>query len=341
MGERRAAGVEHDRRPPIFLAGPDRSGLGLLSELLESHPELTISRRTDFWGRYAGRYGDLLPQDVDRCLDDMAADRRWREFRPDRRRVHDDLADDRTDARLYASLQQQRMERLGKTRWGDKSLGSEIHADRILTAFRTARMVHVVRDPRDRYASQKLHRGASRGGASAGAAIWRDSVRLADRHARRYPTRYRTVRYEALVRDPEGTLEELCAWLGLPGSIELAGTAALHTGSVGRHLTDLTLRERRVIEDATGEQLGRFGYRPAPPTSQPLTARWSATLWRPLDRTRVALWAPWSRLSQRVSAAPPPRAHRGDTAPSGPAAERVAASAPGGDSEGVSETLGR
>jgi hypothetical protein len=320
MGEPGARGDEPDGRAPIFLAGPDRSGIGLLCELFERHPELAMSRRTDFWDRYAGRYGDLRTRDVDRCLDDMAVDRRWREFAPDRERVHAEVADDRTDARLFASLQQQRMERLGRTRWGDKSLGSEVHADRILTAFPTAMMVHVIRDPRDRYASQKLHRGASRGGASAGAALWRDSVRWADRHMRRFPTRYRIVRYEALVRDPEGTLEELCGWLGLPGGVELAATTVLHTRSIGRYRTDLTLRELKVIEDTTGEQLRRFGYRPAPPVSQPRAARWSNTFWRPLDRTCVALWTPWTRLSRRRSAAPPPRASRGPSSPALPGA---------------------
>jgi hypothetical protein len=328
MSERTRPGSGADGRGPVFLAGADRSGIGLLGELLEGHPDLAMSRRTDFWQRYCGRYGDLGPADVDRCLTDMAADRRWRDFSPDRAQVLADLEVCRSDAQLFASLQRQRMERLGKTRWGDKSLGSEIHADRILSAFPTAMMVHVIRDPRDRYASQKLHRGASRGGASAGAALWRDSVRLADRHALRYPTRYRTVRYEALVRDPEGTLEELCGWLGLPGGAELAATTVLHTRSIGRYRTDLTLRELTVIEDTTRGHLGGFGYRPEPPVPQPRTVRWSTTFWRTVDRTGVALWTPWSRLSQRLAAAPPPRAHEGSPSVPAPGADRAVNAAP-------------
>ena len=78
------------------------------------------------------------------------------------------------------------MQRLGKLRWGDKSLGAERYADTILAAYPQAKMIHIIRDPRDRYASQFNHRGVGKGQLGAGTALWLWSVRLAERNQRQH-----------------------------------------------------------------------------------------------------------------------------------------------------------
>jgi hypothetical protein len=297
---------------PVFLAGIDRSGIGLLGELLERHPRIAMTRRTDFWSRYHGRYGDLrAPSNVDRCLRALAADRRGRAFEPDRDRLLAELAVEPTYPRMFELLQQQRMERLGKARWGDKSLGTERYAVLVLGSYPTARMIHVVRDPRDRYASQKYHRQGGRGGAAAGAALWNWSVRLAERNTRRYPDRYLVVRYEALAEDPERTLRTVCAFLGEPYPDGLLDDLALgaqpstdrdplpgpiHTRSVGAFRGRLTPREVLTLQLGTGHRLSRYGYvrEPVPLTR---SARWRFALAElPFDAVRLALWGPWRRL---------------------------------------------
>ena len=64
---------------------------------------------------------------------------------------------------LLNALEEQHLHRLGKSRWGDKSLGAEGHATAIFREFPEAAMVHIIRDPRDRYASQASHRRPARG----------------------------------------------------------------------------------------------------------------------------------------------------------------------------------
>ena len=165
---------------PIFLAGVDRSGIGLLGELLECHPAVSMTRRTNFWAFYAGRFGSLAnPHTVDRCLDEMMRNARMRVLEPDDARLQADLAHGApTYERLFELLQLQLMERRGRTRWGDKSLGAERYARTILSAYPTAAMVHVLRDPRDRYASHDRHRQPRRSGVGHGAAMWQWSERL-------------------------------------------------------------------------------------------------------------------------------------------------------------------
>lgn len=74
---------------PVFLAGVDRAGIGLLGEVLECHPDLSMTRRTNFWAFYADRLGALTgPAAVDRCIDEMMRNARMRVLRPDRDRLH-------------------------------------------------------------------------------------------------------------------------------------------------------------------------------------------------------------------------------------------------------------
>ena len=51
--------AEEPAPEPLFLAGADRSGIGLLGDVLDRHPQVAISRRINFWTFYDRRYGPL------------------------------------------------------------------------------------------------------------------------------------------------------------------------------------------------------------------------------------------------------------------------------------------
>jgi hypothetical protein len=78
-----------------------------------------------------------------------------------------------------------------------------------------AKMIHVVRDPRDRYASVVGRRGRDRNSIGSIMGRWSKSVRAGDRHRRRFPDSFMTVRFEDVVIDPEGSLRSLCSFTGL------------------------------------------------------------------------------------------------------------------------------
>src|SRR5207248_1408006 len=77
----------------------------------------------------------------------------------------------------------------------------------------TAKIIHIIRDPRDRYASALKRWGKIEGKVGAGTAIWQSSVSLAQRNLHRYPKRYKIIRYETLAAQPEATLRDICAFL--------------------------------------------------------------------------------------------------------------------------------
>lgn len=265
---------------PVFLAGVDRTGIGLLGELLEAHPNVAVTRRINFWSFYYNRYGDLSdPQNLERCLTDMMRYTRIKRLQPQPERLRRDfLNGEQSYSRLFALLEEQNMERLGKSRWADKSLNSERYADTILSAFSRAKMVHIIRDPRDRYASHLTHRGGRKGKVGGGTALWLWSARLAERNLRRYPSRYKVVQYEALVAQPETFLGEFCDFIGEeysplmltvePADQSESGPEAIAdrlprviwSTSVGRYRETLSEREVAFIQMVTRDKMSHYGY---------------------------------------------------------------------------------
>ncbi len=253
---------------PVFLAGADRSGVGLLGELLEQHPNLAIARRINFFSFYDRRFGDLGKRDnLERAVTAMMRYRRVQDLGTN---SGEWLAELRAGGlnyhRLLGVLLCQYARRTGKLRWGDKSINTERYADRIFTYFPHAEMIHVIRDPRDRYASQVHHRTAGRGRVGSGAALWLSSVRWGRRNLRRYPGGYLLVRYEDLVVRPRSTLEEVCRFLEEEFSERMLldpahdGPRRFTDASIGRYRRDLATGDANFIELVAGRQMAHFGY---------------------------------------------------------------------------------
>ncbi len=198
---------------PIFIGGLSFSGKTLLRLMLTSHPNIAITRRTYMWPRYYGRYGDVSqPDNFERCLSAMLRHKHMQALKPDPERIRREFwQGPPTYARLFALFQGHYAERLGKPRWGDQLGFIERYADPIFAAYPTAKMIHMIRDPRDRYEAAVTPSQHRKGKVGWDTAKWLQSVGLARRNQRRYPDRYQIVRYETLVAQPEKTLREVCA----------------------------------------------------------------------------------------------------------------------------------
>lgn len=223
---------------PIFIAGPDRSGTTLLFALLASHPNISMVRRTNMWRYFHKRYGDLKQsENFDRCFGEMLRYNRICNFlQPDAKRIRQEFwLGEPTYGRLFSLFHQQHAESLGKTRWGDKSLHTEHYVDRVFAEFPDAKIIHITRDPRDRYASVRKRHGRDvprLGGANG---RWLFSMTKALDNRKRFPGQYKIIRFEDLAGDPEGTMREVCAFIGeeyIPEMLTMSG-ASDHTSSGG------------------------------------------------------------------------------------------------------------
>lgn len=232
MGKRKYQGLsivmnEKERitnnKGPIFIAGPERSGTSLIYALLASHPNIAMTRRTNLWTHYYKQYGDLSnPDNFERCLHMMMRYKRLIKLNPDPDRIREDFwKGEPTYANLFAILEEHYAEQLGKPRWGDKSLNTERYTDKIVQAYPNARIIHMIRDPRDRYSSSLTRWKISRGGIGSGTGIWLNTISLGEHYKKKYPNNYRTIRYEDLASDPVKTLMEICKFIDEPYSEEM------------------------------------------------------------------------------------------------------------------------
>lgn len=314
--ERSHVSAEHGGGP-IFIAGPDRSGTTLMYSLLASHPNISMVRRTNMWRYFHERYGDLGDADnFERCLDEMLRYRRMRHLQPDEERIRREfLEGSRTYGRLFALFHQHNAERVGRSRWGDKSLHTELFADAVFREFPDAYIVHMVRDPRDRYASVSKRNGQDLDRVGAATARWLVSSRAGRRNAERYPDRYRLVRFEELAEDPESVVRSVCEFVGEPFFAEMLAMNAvpehrdaggnssfgdgtpgtISTRPIGRYREVLSAADVAFIQLVAGRELSRLGYehdriRP----DRPLRfALWHA----PVNALKMASWTALLRLA--------------------------------------------
>ena len=263
---------------PIFVSGPSRSGKTLMSVILSSHSRIVVSRRTDMWPRFYQRFGDLEQRDnFERCLAAMLMQSHITALGPDVERLRREfLGGPRSYARLFALLHEHHAERCGKARWGDQTTGLETLADRILPAYDGARFIHMVRDPRDRYAAVVERRPQRRFALPRSTMVWARSAALAVRNEARYPDVYRSVRYEALVSRPEQTIRNVCTFLGeeyQPSMLRLESESRyddarrasktgipLTTAHIGRYRDVLDRRSSAFVGLVARREMRKLGY---------------------------------------------------------------------------------
>lgn len=269
-------------REPIFIAGPDRSGTTLLYALMASHPNISMSRRTNFWRWFYGRYGALSEKEnFERCLGDMLNYKRMQRLAPDGERIRAEFWQGAPSyGRLFSLFLQHNAERIGKPRWGDKSLHTEHYTDQLFAEFPNAKIIHTTRDPRDRYASVRKRFGRDNPRMAAATGRWLASMRAAEKNLKQYPGNYMVITFENLASDPEGTLRNICGFIGedyAPEMLTMQGAAeyresggnssfnkitpgAISTSPIGRFRSVLTPTEIAFIQKYAGETMEMFGY---------------------------------------------------------------------------------
>ena len=272
---------------PVFVGGAERTGTSLMYALLTSHPNISMTRRTNYWRYIDQKFGDLaLDENLEACLDVMRRYKRMVAIEPDWERLEDDFRREPGGyGRLYELLQRQQMERDGKSRWGDKSLLNEKHAARIFEEFPNARIIVMLRDPRDRYASVLARWKVRRGGVGAGMAEWLLSVTHAEEGIRRWPGQCTIVRYEDLAASPESEMRRICEFIGEPFDpvmLDMRGaerfreqganssygrrpTGTISTSSIGKYTGVLTDDQVRYVERVADDEMARHGYEAALP----------------------------------------------------------------------------
>lgn len=272
---------------PIYIGGLDRCGKTTMRDFLASHPNIAIPAvGSNMWTYFYDQFGDLSEEDnFERCLEALLHYKHVRFLQPDPERIRREFwQGPPTYARLFSLFLIHYAERQGKPRWGAQTGLIERYADQLFAAYADLKIIHMVRDPRDRYEASLARWPNGKGRAGGASARWLYSMNLAERHLRRYPEQYKIVRFETLVEDTEETLKDVCAFLGetyvpemlaMEGAPEhrdkLIGDAELESGQsplspkyIGRFRQNVPRREIAFMQQQLGNKMRAYGYRLEP-----------------------------------------------------------------------------
>lgn len=292
----------------IFVAGAGRSGKTLVSLMLSSLPRIVVTRRTEMWPRFYGRFGDLgRPANFERCLRAMLCRAQIASLAPDPDLVrHEFRLGPTTYARLFALVHEHYAKRSGKARWGDQTGLIERFADELMSAYQGAKVIHMVRDPRDRHEAM-LERAPRRAGAAGtSTSVWLYSVALGRRHVRRYPGSYKLVRYETLVTRPEETMRDVCAFLGEefdPAIVRMENVpryrqqhvaagddSPISAAYVGRYRETINRCDLAFIQAVAARRMVAFDYAPDTVRIMPSEGVRCAAVGWPISMARMGSW---------------------------------------------------
>jgi hypothetical protein len=256
--------VEH----PIFIVGCPRSGTTILRWSLDSHPR--ISAGPEESALYYLSKGDNAKARERRDGYGVEEESWYAMVRG-----------------LVEGLMRPYAENQGKTRWALKHPELCFSIPFLNKIYPECQVIHIVRDPSDVIASCQGLFGRSL--THRYGRLWDSSVRTAERDGPKLGAdRFKTIRYEDLVTEPEKQLRELIEWLGEPWSDEalwvharthrypaerkekaaLQQRVALHSRSVGGGHKKANLLALLYLKARSRDLTGRFGYRVNPVTTR-------------------------------------------------------------------------
>lgn len=289
----------------IFVTGASRSGTTVLARLFGEHSQVFTLHETHYFGDVCDLDGAASSRDI-RDLAMLGAKALARHERGlwsgeplaselDRARAAAECLPEceRNAAGIFAAVTRQLASRAGKTLVCEQTPRNIFYARRLLKLYPNARIIHIVRDPRAVLASQKnrwkmKHLGASHLPSQE---IFRNRINYhpvtisnlwvaANREALALEneSRFRLVRFEDLVAEPESTAHSLCQFAGLgfePGMLDLPqwGSSNLSHSSDKRGISSdvmdqwknvLTAAEIDICQRLTQSMMGRFSYEPIP-----------------------------------------------------------------------------
>ena len=204
----------------IIILGSPRSGTSLLSRMINAHPSIGVPQESHVYNQFFDLrhlYGPLTERENQvRLLNDICSFGFVRHWSPAPvvsdaiNRISGPGFGAVFDALMvsWAVLQ-------GNSGWGEKTPHHINYVDPLLASFPDAKIVHIVRDPRDACMSMIRARFGPKNPFAA-AAEWCGYLEKIRRIMARYPEIDTvSIRYEDLLADPTGTLQRVCRIIGI------------------------------------------------------------------------------------------------------------------------------
>lgn len=231
-----------------FLGGHRKSGTTMLLTLLEGHPELCVyPPDSGFFYAYFPKYDsseytneDRVNRIIDFCYKNLEIEINNVDKKNELKFPYQEMFSNfkrRTSKgnytpkemllamiSAYYDVYSSKQENASYKRWVEKTTSSEIYANYIFKWFPKAKFIHLIRDPRDNYASLKsgwdsyYHKRSKDQRELMQSLIDRGKLglKLAKYNKRRYgDDRYLVVKFETLTTKPQETMAQICEFLDI------------------------------------------------------------------------------------------------------------------------------
>lgn len=290
----------------IFVVGASRSGTTMLAQILGRHSEIHKFRELHFFGALASaeeietnaplsdvRQREILARLLTNSRQGLFAKTNTTQYERDIAFIRD-RAKGTSPMPLYSELLDYEVSKAGKTIACEQTPRCVFYLSEILEYFPNAKIINMVRDPRDVMLSQKRKWTRRHFGQTAipfferlrtwsnyhpyiTPRLWSAAVDAAELHVS--DERMTTVKYEDLLRNPNKTIDDLCGFLDLQFSAQMLDIP--HEGS--SNIVDtvhklgvdgsrqnlwknggLSKREIAINQRIVAGRLSRYGYRPEP-----------------------------------------------------------------------------
>ncbi len=206
---------------PIFIVGSSRSGTTLLQQILNSHRNIAVYGEVHYFNEIVQLKKDApdlkKAEDMERffrLLPERAYHVRHLPYSEDvltKTRERLERSENPTYDLFFRILLEEFAQRKQAKRIGEKTNEHIRYLEEMFALFPRAKVVHIVRDPRDVVASMVGMPWASND-VVVNALRWRAEVRAAQRYRSEH-RRYYELRYEDLIADPEGSIRKICEFV--------------------------------------------------------------------------------------------------------------------------------
>lgn len=283
---------------PIFIVGAPRSGTTLLAAMFGSHrdyaagPESQFFSKTTPQGLASATADEHWPRQAVSLLSDLtlAGQNVLDLFETTPQAVADFLvAREPSVKAMLESLCVPFAAKRGKSGFAEKTPNHLLNLPEIRRNWPDARIVRIMRDPRDSALSTcKLPLASDR--FAANLYLWRNWQDVGERFLAA-DSLSTTIRYESLIADPEGQLRALCDRVGLDfdtamlnfakSAADVSSAAETWKKPVGGRLDEsrlfawrrtLSADDRILADNVCAEYLARFDYEADPPVENCRTA---------------------------------------------------------------------